>query len=1038
MGTGLRSFLTLFLLCAVLASVRAQKSAAFWDPAAEYKEALEIYDQQKYNIAYNRFEAFIAHYEQEDEARSDLLLADAHYYMSSCAAKQGDPKAEQFYLAYIERFKGHSFNNVAYFDLGNLYFEQRDYRTALEYYNSVDERALNKRFYEEFSFKRGFSYFSIRDFDTAKLAWQDVIDRPDGRYYHDANYYFGMACYFQEDYDAALEAFGRVDDIPRYRNVVPYYIAQIRFIREEYREVIEYAGPLVSRSGLKYKADINQLIGQSYFELGDYRNAVTYLAEYEQSAASLSKEDYYQLGYARYQTGDFEGAVESFKKLNHLNDALAQQALFLTANAYLQLGDKANARTALNRAASLDFDPGIVEEARFNHAKLSYELGFNSGALVGLRKFINDYPESAFIEEANELLAELLLQTRSYDEALAIIEKINNPSAKITGAYQLMAYHKGISLYNEGRLNRALEAFNKSLRYTPDPGLQALSRYWMGDINHRTGNYTASISHIGHFLSVDIDPDPAYTTKVSKAAGHYVQGYNYYKLAEYDKARSQFEMAANGFSERSEAEISGQLLPDALLRTADCYYLARQYGKSTTFYDRVIDRGYPGADYALYQKAAISGIRGRYNEKIDLLQNVMNAYPESVLADDALYETGNTYISLDNTSEGLASFSMLIQKYPSSEWVAPSYLKLGLIHFNQDRYEEALQQYKAVVDRFPRTTSSAEALVAIRDVYIAMGDPQSYIAYLETVPGSNVTVSEQDSILYLSAENLFTKGEYEGALKSFNDYLLRFPEGYFSLPAHYYRGECYFSFQEQGKAIEDYNYVLSRPKSRFTERSLQRAGGINYYYLKNYAAALEHYKELIRIASTEDNRKIAVLGILRSNFQLEDYRSTSEFADRVIGDEGFAELQQTEAFFYRARARWNTGDRNGAVGDYTQVRQRVSNEWAAEGAYFTALDHFESGRYDETEALAFEFVREYPSYASWLVRTYLLLADVYIIRDNLFQARATVQSILDNYKQDDQWRLQAETKYAEIERLESERSKIDGSGGDDDQLNFDE
>ena len=61
----------------------------------------------------------------------------------------------------------------------------------------------------------------------------------------------------------------------------------------------------------------------------------------------------------------------------------------------------------------------------------------------------------------------------------------------------------------------------------------------------------------------------------------------------------------------------------------------------------------------------------------------------------------------------------------------------------------------------------------------------------------------------------------------------------------------------------------------------------------------------------------------------------------------------------------------------------------------------------ETEAACFEFIRNYPSYATWLVQTYLLLADVYVAQDNLFKAKATVQSILDNYTKDDEWRALA-------------------------------
>jgi TolA-binding protein len=509
-------------------------------------------------------------------------------------------------------------------------------------------------------------------------------------------------------------------------------------------------------------------------------------------------------------------------------------------------------------------------------------------------------------------------------------------------------------------------------------------------------------------------------------------------LSEYANARTQFELASEGLAAKADPEVQNQLLPDALLRTADCYYLLKDYNRATAQYDKVITKGLEGSDYALFQKGIIEGLRGNHDKKIDLMKRLVTTYPQSVLADDAVYESGVTYVVMDNRGEAIANFNKLIEGYPQSEWVAPSYLKLGLIYFNQDQYDDALRQYKTVVSKFPKTSASAEALVAIRDVYIAKGDPQGYIKFLEKVPGANVTVSQQDSLLYLSAENLFTKGQYDKALAGFNDYLLRFPNGYFSLPAHFYRGESHFSFQDLDKALADYDQVLLEPVNRFTERTLQRAASINYYHLNQYRKALEQYLELIQQATTDDSKRTAVLGILRSNFQLEDYRSTVEYANRVIGDAAYPELQHSEAYFYRARAYWNTNERLKAVSDYGEVKKSVSNEWAAEASYYIALDHFEKGRLAETETACFEFIRTYPSYASWLVRTYLLLADVYIQKDNLFQARATVQSILDNYTTKDQWRALAVKKYEEIERLESKGSKIESGGDGNGQLKFDE
>jgi tetratricopeptide (TPR) repeat protein len=1016
----------------------AQKTLAFSDPAREFKEALEIYDQQKYNIAYNRFVGFIESYEELDDSKSNILLADAYYYKASCASYQKDPKTESFYLAYLDRFKGHSFANNAYNDLGNWYFSMNNYKDALSYYNKVNERALSKKFYEEFSFKRGFCHFSLKNFEAAKTAWIEVINNKESDYYEMANYYYGLASFYDKEYDNAVASFKKIEKDPKYKNVIPYYITQIYFQEKRYQDVIEYAAPIIDQKSIKNKTEINQLMGQSYFELKDYKSSVQYLEAYEKEAKSLTKEDYYQLGFAQYQVGDYAKAVVNFKQLNHLSDALAQNALYLSGNAYLKLNDKENARNALQRASSLNFDAAIVEESKFNYAKLSYELNYINDALVSIRKFIAEYPNSKYIDEANEVLANVLLTTRNFDEALAIIEGMKNPSTKIQGVYQLMAYQKAISQINSGNTTPALESLNKAQRYTPDKNILALTHYWRADIHHQKNDYDKSIAEMNLFLPLAKNLTSEHKGKVSEATGRYVQGYNYYKKKEYSKARAEFEMAANQLASNANAELTASLLPDAFLRTADCYFLEKNYNASINFYEKVIAKAYEGSDYAYFQKGIIEGLKGNTKAKIEQMNRVINAYPQSILVDDARYEIGNTLVEEDKYDEAITTFNELIQKHPKSEWIASAYLRLGLVYFNRAEFDKSLVRYKMVVTKYPKSTESAEALTAIKDVYIAMGDPNGYIKYVGTVPNASVTVSQQDSVVYLSAENLFSKGQYDKALVGFNDYLVRFPKGYFNTSAHFYRGECHFSFQDFDKALADYNKVLAEDQNRFLERSYARAAGINYYHTKNYEAARTQYTSLIQQATTDDSRMSATIGLLRTSFQLKDYVNSIQYANQVIANDGFSETQHTEAYYYRAKSYWESGNKTASITDYQNVRNRTTNEWAAEGAYYMAKHLMEQSKLPEAEKACFEFIRNYPSYATWLVQTYLLLADVYVAQGNLFKAKATVQSILDNYTKDDDWRRLALAKYAEIEAKEAANSKIALPDEDDSELKFDD
>lgn len=51
--------------------------------------------------------------------------------------------------------------------------------------------------------------------------------------------------------------------------------------------------------------------------------------------------------------------------------------------------------------------------------------------------------------------------------------------------------------------------------------------------------------------------------------------------------------------------------------------------------------------------------------------------------------------------------------------------------------------------------------------------------------------------------------------------------------------------------------------------------------------------------------------------------------------------------------------------------------------------------------MCFDLAKEMPNYDYWVAKTFILLADNYVKLKDTFQAKATLQSIIDNYKGND-------------------------------------
>jgi len=81
---------------------------------------------------------------------------------------------------------------------------------------------------------------------------------------------------------------------------------------------------------------------------------------------------------------------------------------------------------------------------------------------------------------------------------------------------------------------------------------------------------------------------------------------------------------------------------------------------------------------------------------------------------------------------------------------------------------------------------------------------------------------------------------------------------------------------------------------------------------------------------------------------------------------------------------------------------------------------FEAGKYKKAEKSAFALVDNFSSCDYWVAKSFILLADIYIKTNNDFQAKLTLQSIIDNYSGEDLKNIAIQKKN---EILQREKSK---------------
>ncbi len=973
-------FITLLILLSNL--LIAQQTAIYLNPERDYQLGLELFNKQKYGAAQKEFQKVL----ESKEAISDENRTNSEFYIAFCAAELYNKDAEYRLTNFIDHHPESPMYGASVLELGNYFYRQKKYKKAIEWLEKTDKSLVSTADLPEYYFRLGYCYYMTNDYEKATKSFNEIKDG-DSKYASAATYYYAHMAYVNKNYETALKNFLKLKDSEAFGPIVPYYIAQIYYRQGRHTELLEYAPALIDSSNTKNGLEISRMVGESYYRKGNFKEAIPYLVDYEKNSSASGRTDFYQLGYCYYRNNEYEKAIPYFQRVTDLADTIAQNAYYHLADCFLKTGNKKSARSSFQSAGKMTFDEQICEEAQFNYAKLSYELSFQSVAIEAFRKFVKDFLASNHVNEANEMLVDIYATTKNYKDALTAIENIKNRSQNINNAYQKVAYYRGVEFFMDNKSKDAIQLFTTSLNNPSDVKLVAAARYWKGEAQYKLNEYDNAIQSYNDFLFT-----PSAVTMENYNLVNYNIGYSYFKKEDYVNAQTWFRKY---IKEKSPAD--NVRYNDALLRIADAFFMLKDQSNALDYYNQAIDNKAKSSDYALYQKAIILGIQGKLKEKTTTLQKIFDKYPKSVYYDDALYEAGNASMIAGDNDKAQANFQKLITDFPSSSYVKKGMLGQALVYFNNHEDEKAKTAYKNVVQKYPNTSESREALAQLKNIAVSQNKVDEYLNYVKTVPNADVSLTGQDSLIYESAELRYTQGNCDDAIKDMDNYLQKFPDGFFRVNANYYKADCQFRNKQYETALAGYDFVNAQPKNPFTEKSLLNAGIINYR-MKQYDKALINFERLESTAEVKDNIVASQAGQMRCNFKLNQYDKTISSGEKIIASENADKDLLNEAHLLIGKAALAKNDLEKAKTELTIVSKRTNSEMTAESRYNLALIEYLLTNYKESEKIIQDIQKLIPSYDYWIAKGFILWGDDYIALKDTFQAKETYKSIVENYQ----------------------------------------
>ncbi|WP_439882817.1 tetratricopeptide repeat protein [Pontibacter sp. MBLB2868] len=963
--------------------VVAQHTQAFTANERFYHEGLELFDRAKYGPAQEAFKKYIELI--GDNART----ADARFYYALSGLYLLHPDAEQLILDFVKKYPTHPKTALANYELGLYYFEQKDYKKAVELLKLAPTHLLSIKQNKELEFKLGYSYFAIKDFDNAKIYFDKNkttgFREDEHRFGYASSYYAGYIAYRKGDYASAKADLKVAEKNEAYANIVPYMITEILYKENDIYEVIRYGeAALAKKPAVQQSDEIALLVGDAYYQKADYKTAEKYFSKYAEGKRSLDPVVQYKIAFTDFKNNNYKNAIANFKEVALKKDALGQNAAYYLGLSYLKENNKQFALTAFDQARKNDKDKDVTEAATIKYAQVNYELGNFKEVINSLAEFHKNYPDSDQAEEVDKILSEAYFSSNNYVDAIRHIESMEKKTWRILQTYQRVTYYHAVNLFNDAKFAQAVAMLDKSLQYPYDKDVTAASHFVKGEAYSIGQRYDDAITSYGAVFRTSPNAKEDYYTK-----SRYGIGYAYYNTKDYDKAMTHFKAYLDAI------KPSNPNYNDATLRLADTYYVNKRYNEALTLYERVVASSSPDRDYALFQKGVINSIIGRNDKAVQALQEVIAKFPSSRYIDDAQYQRALIDFEAGNYQAAVTGFTTLINNMPESKLVPYALQKRGIAYANLKQNDKAIADQQRVLNEFPNSKVASGALYSLQEVLGSENRTNEFDNYLNKYKTANPDDSALESIEFNSAKNLYFSQNYEQAIPKFEGYIQAYPKSKFVPDAKYFVADSYLRINNVPEGLKRMKLVIAENKSEFVNRAIQRVADLEFE-AKNYNEAIKFYSRLRDLATNRKEQQTALTGLMQSYYRINDYESTKRVANELISQGNAALNAYNSALLFRAKATYAQGNLDQALKELRETTQTATDVNGAEAHYLIAEILYKQKKYKESLDFAFSFNTKYSNYDYWLGKTFLIIADNYVAQNELFQAKATLNSIIQN------------------------------------------
>jgi len=399
-------------------------------------------------------------------------------------------------------------------------------------------------------------------------------------------------------------------------------------------------------------------------------------------------------------------------------------------------------------------------------------------------------------------------------------------------------------------------------------------------------------------------------------------------------------------------------------------------------------------DYVNYQKGLCYYGMNQYDKSIMFFDKVL-LIKTSNLNDDAIFRKAQISLETSNFENAIIYYTNLIDEYRTSDYVPYSYLNRATSYFNLKAYDQAEKDFIFILNNILSENILSESLLGIQKIVSYTNNYKLLNEYVESYKKKFPDNKNIESIQYETLRNLYFNQQYNEFIKSSNSYRNDNKESVHLLEINFYTAESFFRNTIYDSALTFYESVIDTLNTKYYTRSLNRIALIKQKQLK-YNESLNYYKVLNKISKNNREKIDSYIGIVSNHLHLNNLDSVIYYSEQINNYDKISFTNRNKINLLKAKSYLKNNNESSAIDMLLTTINLVKDESASEAQYLLAELFFNKNEKKQALETLYRLNENFISQKYWVGKSYLLIAKIFISMDENFQAKATLNSLIDN------------------------------------------